>query len=72
MFKAGDIVRDIRFKNNKYIVVGTSDKDQQLSMLDYDDSNFMFLGNYCYLEIDIVLTRKLKIEKLKKNYSKVF
>lgn len=72
MFKAGDIVRDIRFKKNKYIVVGTSDKDQQLSMLDYDDSNFMFLGNYCYLEIDIVLTRKLKIEKLKKNYSKVF
>jgi hypothetical protein len=72
MFKKGDIVRDIRFKKNKYIVVGTSDKDQQLSMLDYDDSNFMFLGNYCYLEIDIVLTRKLKIEKLKKNYSKVF
>lgn len=69
MFKVGDIVRYNKilniYQSQIYIVVGTNDKDQQLSMIDYDDPNFMYLGNYCYLEIDVVSTRKHKIEKLK-------
>jgi len=75
MFKTGDIVihnklfcdlvKDNKYQTEKFIVIGTSDKDQQLSMLDYPDLNIMFLGNYCYLEIDVESTRKQKIEKLK-------
>lgn len=73
MFKIGDILKyrsDTGYDFNlgkRWIVYSESPPgSKEVTMLDYDDISFMILGRKEFLELDLNLTRKRKIDNILK------
>ena len=63
-FKKGDIVKNILEPEIIFIIYSDEIINNEMTLIKYDNPDFMILSHVMFLELDTPFIRKLKIEKL--------